>query len=44
MMQIEVMNGWKDAPHCWRHYWKVSFKREYVGYQLTIFGFVVWFV
>jgi len=28
---------------CWRHYWKVKFEREYVGYKLTVFGFVVWF-
>jgi hypothetical protein len=26
-MRIVVMNGWKEARHCWPHFWKLRVER-----------------
>jgi hypothetical protein len=44
----QVMNGWRDAPHCWRYYLFLPFGWEKVQdpkgphgwFSLSFFGFV----
>jgi hypothetical protein len=42
-MKVVVLNGWTQAPHCWRHYWKVNYRRVASGgytlwHQVNVFG------
>ena len=48
MKVIGTMNGWKDAPHCWRHFLLTPFwVSEYVRVgrervvQVDVLGFVI---
>ena len=45
-MKIELINGWKQAPHCWRRYIfkPLSFERTPGWFVVTIFGFVFFFL
>jgi hypothetical protein len=40
-----VMNGWKEAPHCWRQYWRVS-RDDVPGCWVSwsFLGFTVFFL
>jgi hypothetical protein len=40
-LKFHVMNGWVEAPHCWRHYWKFSFDRTPAWNVVGAFGFAV---
>ena len=43
--RIVVMNGWVDAPHCWRRYILLPFQWDRVSYKdrgwimFSVFGF-----
>lgn len=41
MIKVCVMNGWKDAPHCWRNFYKMAFARYGRGWAVSAFGFVL---
>lgn len=46
MKLIGTMNGWKDAPHCWRKFLfkPFMFRRYHLNvFQFGIFGFVLFF-
>lgn len=46
MKIIAVMNGWRDAPHCWRQFLFHPVRVQRVPARWTsvsLFGFVVFF-
>jgi hypothetical protein len=43
---IGFMNGWKDAPHCWKRFLFLPLVAKHYAvnvYEVGIFGFL-WFV
>lgn len=41
MKLIHVMNGWKEAPHCWMYHLKpLSWDNTPGWISVTVFGFV----
>lgn len=42
-MKMHVMNGWKEAPHCWPHFWKFSYERTPGWVMVGAFGFAIFF-
>lgn len=45
-MRIEIMNGWKEAPHCWKQFLAnpIAWKKTIGWFEIEIFGFVVFFL
>lgn len=44
-MSIDVMNGWKAAPHCWKTYLTrpIKFESTPIWFCVSFFGFAIFF-
>jgi hypothetical protein len=43
MIRVHVVNGWKDAPDCWMHFWKFNFENNASYFSFNLLGFVFFF-
>jgi hypothetical protein len=41
-MKFATMNGWTDAPHCWRYFWKPRIDRTPEWVCVSWLGFVIY--
>lgn len=44
-MKVSFENGWRVAPHCWKHYIfsPFGFDKCEAFTSISMFGFVFWF-